>query len=76
MPNGCLFDNGMFDGCLPDCPLNDILQILDEKKSKVFPRVSKSQGSMWFKIFTKYEKYGPSPKTLLLQLTQGSTQWL
>jgi hypothetical protein len=36
---------------------------LDDKKPKAFPRVSKSQGSMWSKIFAKCEKDSLSPKT-------------
>ncbi len=74
-PDGCSFNNGLLDGYLPDCPPNDILQILDDKKPKVFKSL-KSQGSMWSKIFAKCEKNSPSPRTWSFQLTQGSTQWL
>ncbi len=34
-PNG-----GLFNGCLPGSPLDDILQILDDKKPKVFPSIN------------------------------------
>jgi hypothetical protein len=33
-------DGGPPDGCLPNCLLNDIIEILDDKKPKVFPNIN------------------------------------
>jgi len=36
----CPPDGGLFDGCLPNCPLNNIVEILDDKNPKVFPNIN------------------------------------
>jgi hypothetical protein len=72
------------DGCLLDCPLNNIVQILDDKKFKVFPSINcskqlklqKVKVEMRSKISAKCKKHSPSIKTWSPQPTQGSTQWL
>jgi hypothetical protein len=32
----CLLDGGSLDGCLPNCPLNNIVEILDDKNPNFF----------------------------------------
>jgi hypothetical protein len=35
-----MLDGGSLDGCLLNCPLNNIIEILDDKNPKVFPNTN------------------------------------
>jgi hypothetical protein len=37
----CLLDGGSLDGCLPNCPLNNIVEILDDKNPNFFAKWKK-----------------------------------